>query len=92
MVTIQDIANHLGIAVSTVSKGLNNASDISDSTRQMVLDAAIELGYTPRKKRNLATPFEQKVCIIIENMDYMNKDTFTYDLVQGFQQCPLSNY
>lgn len=86
MVTIQDIANHLGIAVSTVSKGLNNASDISDSTRQMVLDAAIELGYTPRKKRNLATPFEQKVCIIIENMDYMNKDTFTYDLVQGFQQ------
>ena len=30
MVTIKDIANRLGISVSTVSKGLNGASDISD--------------------------------------------------------------
>jgi LacI family transcriptional regulator len=30
MATIKDIANKLGIAVSTVSKGLNGASDISE--------------------------------------------------------------
>ena len=30
---IKDIANRLGIAVSTVSKGLNGASDISDDMR-----------------------------------------------------------
>lgn len=51
MATIKDIADHLGIAVSTVSKGLNNASDISDETRQMVLDTAIELGYTPKERK-----------------------------------------
>ena len=30
MATIKDIANRLGVSVSTVSKGLNGASDISD--------------------------------------------------------------
>ena len=30
MATIKDIANRLGVSVSTVSKGLNGASDIRD--------------------------------------------------------------
>ena len=41
MATIKDIANRLGVSVSTVSKGLNGASDISDELRQMVLDTAV---------------------------------------------------
>ena len=45
MATIKDIANRLGVSVSTVSKGLNGASDISDELRQMVLDTAVEMGY-----------------------------------------------
>ena len=44
MVTIKDIANRLGISVSTVSKGINGASDISDELRQQVLDTAIDMG------------------------------------------------
>lgn len=89
MVTIKDIADHLGIAVSTVSKGLNNASDISDEMRSLVLDTAIALGYTPKKRKinNGATnQVERKVCIFIENMDYENRDEFGYDLIQGFKQ------
>jgi len=46
-VSIQDIAQHLGIAVSTVSKALNNYSDVSDATRQRVQEAAREMGYHP---------------------------------------------
>ncbi len=52
MVTIKDIANRIGIAVSTVSKGLNNASDISDEIKQLVLDTAIEMGYTSKKMKD----------------------------------------
>ena len=37
------VAERLGIAVSTVSKGLNGASDISEETRQLVLDTAVEM-------------------------------------------------
>ena len=35
LATIKDIANRLGVSVSTVSKGLNGASDISDELRQI---------------------------------------------------------
>lgn len=33
MVTITDIARRLGVAVSTVSKGLNGANDVSESNK-----------------------------------------------------------
>ena len=40
--TIKEIADRLGVSVSTVSKGLNGGKDISDSVRQQVLDMAVE--------------------------------------------------
>lgn len=87
MTTISDIAKHLNISVSTVSKGLNNASDISDETRQLVLDTAIAMGYMPKRKISLANNNnDRKVCIIINNTDYENKEEFSYDLIQGFKQ------
>ena len=45
--TIRDLARHLGLSVSAVSKALNGYSDISDETRQAVLNAANELDYHP---------------------------------------------
>ncbi len=55
MATIKDIANRLGVSVSTVSKGLNGASDISDELRQMVLDTAVEMGYSTKRSRKWKT-------------------------------------
>lgn len=46
-VTIVDLAKHLGISVATVSRALNDKSDISPLTRKAVLDAAVELDYKP---------------------------------------------
>ena len=86
MATIKDIANKLGIAISTVSKGLNGAHDISDETRQLVLDTAIEMGYSTKKMRN---PDKKKVCVFIENMDYENMDEFGYDIITGFKKVAL---
>jgi len=82
MVTIKDIANKLGISVSTVSKGLNNASDISDEMRQLVLDTAIEMGYTSKKMKAQVL---RKVCILIENMGYEIIDQFGYEIIVGFK-------
>lgn len=89
MANIKDIAKHLGIAVSTVSKGLNNATDISDETKEKVIAAAIELGYIPKHRKHIANQsnqYERKVCIFIEKMDYENREQFGYDLIQGFKQ------
>ena len=47
VVTINDIAQHLNLSVSTVSKALNDYKDVSDETKERVLKAAHELGYHP---------------------------------------------
>ena len=44
-VTIQDIADRLGMAKSTVSKALSGATDISEKTRERILGCASEMGY-----------------------------------------------
>lgn len=82
MPTIKDIANKLGVAVSTVSKGLNGASDISEDMRQLVLDTAVEMGYASKKIQKLG---KRKVCILIENMEYENIDQFGYEIIVGFK-------
>jgi LacI family transcriptional regulator len=46
-ITIKEIANRLGIAVSTVSRALHDAYDVSAETRQRVLALAEELDYKP---------------------------------------------
>ena len=44
-VTIQDIADALGISRNTVSKAINNSDGLADSTREKILQKAIEMGY-----------------------------------------------
>lgn len=83
MATIKDIAERLGISVSTVSKGLNGASDISESLRQEVLDTAVELGYITKQMRGKVP---RKLCIFVENMEYETPEQFGYDIILGFRQ------
>ncbi|MBR3359112.1 MAG: LacI family DNA-binding transcriptional regulator [Solobacterium sp.] len=44
-VTIQDIADALGISRNTVSKAINNSEGIADSTREKIIQKAVEMGY-----------------------------------------------
>ncbi|MBQ8490383.1 MAG: LacI family DNA-binding transcriptional regulator [Pseudobutyrivibrio sp.] len=44
-VTIQDIADALGVSRNTVSKAINNTGILADSTREKVLAKAVEMGY-----------------------------------------------
>lgn len=82
MTTISDIAARLGISKSTVSKALNNATDISVSMRKRVLETAAEMGYINKRISGM----EKKLCILIENMDYETPNQFGHDIVQGFRQ------
>ena len=58
MITIQELSQHCNVSVSTVSKALNGYSDISEKTRELIIQTANEMGYypnanarTPRQKR-----------------------------------------
>lgn len=45
--TIKDIAAKLGVSVSTVSRGLNNAPDVSQKTKDLIQQTAEALNYSP---------------------------------------------
>lgn len=45
--TIQDVADYLGVSISTVSRALNDKSDISPETKKAIKAAAKELDYQP---------------------------------------------
>lgn len=44
-VTIQDIANELGLSRNTVSKAMNNTGSISERTKNKIFQKATEMGY-----------------------------------------------
>ena len=46
-ITIQDIANALGISRNTVSKAINNSEGLAEGTREKILQKAVEMGYKP---------------------------------------------
>ena len=82
MVTINDIAAKLGISKGTVSKALNNATDVSDEMRKKILYTAVELGYVNKRQQKK----QKKLCILIENMDYDTPNQFGHDIILGFKQ------
>jgi LacI family transcriptional regulator len=46
-VTLRDLAEELGLSITTVSRALAGYSDVAASTRQRVRQAAQEMGYVP---------------------------------------------
>lgn len=86
MPTINDIAAKLGVSKSTVSKALNNASDVSEALKKRVLETAVEIGY---EKNRIRKNSSKKLCIIVENMDYENSMGFGYELIVGFKQLAI---
>ncbi|HFX17845.1 MAG TPA: LacI family transcriptional regulator [Flavobacteriales bacterium] len=46
-ITLKQIAQHLGVAVSTVSKALKNSNEISQETKDRILKYVNEVHYTP---------------------------------------------
>jgi len=47
MVSLKDISVKCGVSIATVSKALNNHSDISEATKDRILKVAREMGYYP---------------------------------------------
>ncbi len=47
MVSIKDVAKHAGVAISTVSKVLNNYPNVSEATKAKVNASIKELGFVP---------------------------------------------
>jgi LacI family transcriptional regulator len=69
-ITILDIANHLGIAPSTVSKALNNKSDINIETKNLIIKLATDLNYKPNHfAKSLSRGNSNTIGVIIPNLE-----------------------
>jgi len=69
-VTIYDIAEKTGYTASTISKALNNQSDISEATRLKVSEVARQMGYIPNQgAKALVTKKSWLIGVIYEEID-----------------------
>ena len=64
--TIKDVAERAGVSIATVSRALNDKSDVRGSTRERVREVAREVGYSPDPAaRSLAGQTTRLVAIIV---------------------------
>jgi len=68
--TLRDVARRAGVSVKTVSRVVNNQAEVSEDTRQRVLDAIAALGYRPSKlARGLVTQRTDTVGLILGDIN-----------------------
>lgn len=76
MASIKEVAKHAGVAISTVSKVLNNYPNVSEETKQKVNAAIEELGYVPNA---VAAALSSKKAGRIAVLIHLNDNTQAID-------------
>jgi len=70
--TLRDVSEASGVSEMTVSRVLRNRGDVSDATRERVLEAARNLGYVPNKIAGaLASQRVNLVGVVIPSLSNM---------------------
>lgn len=70
-VTLSDIARTLGLSAMTVSRAFTGSEQISESTKQAVLQCAKELGYVPNRwARSLVTRRSSIIGVLIPEISH----------------------
>lgn len=90
-VTIQDLANALGMSRNTVSKALNG-KHVPNKTRYAVISAAIEMGYKGYKlaAASEGSSLNQKRFLILSSRLLMNINYYIY-VLRGIEEA-LTDY
>ena len=84
MATLKDLSRTLGLSVTQVSRALNGHGDVSEATRQRVLDAAKQLKYQPNlTARRLVTGRSGIVGLVLSSMPDKSNDRQYMQIVGG---------
>lgn len=97
-VTIQDIADALGISRNTVSKAINNSDGLADATRERILQKAVEMGYKqfsyvsaltgnsvqPGESRQEPTGFQGEIALLTGR--FLSHSHFASVMLDNFQR------
>lgn len=89
-VTIEDIARHANVSISTVSRVLRNSSSVSSEKRDAVLYAVDKLDYRPNIfAQSLASGQSMTIGVITQNFGSPFYDGILLGILQGLE---LSDY
>ncbi|MFC0050470.1 LacI family DNA-binding transcriptional regulator [Rheinheimera tilapiae] len=70
MATIYDVSLRAGVSLATVSRVINKNNNVSDKTRQKVLEAMAELDYRPNTiAQSLASNVSNSVGVLVSQLD-----------------------
>jgi LacI family transcriptional regulator len=89
-ITVQDIADELGISRNTVSKALNNTGTLAEATKSKIIQKAIEMGYKQFAYVNNASsnssniPVNKEIALFTRSMP--NSSHFGSHLLSGFEE------
>jgi len=87
-ITVKELAQKLGVSISTVSKALNDSYEISDSTKQRVKKLAKEYNYKPNRLAvNLKSGKTRTIGVILPSI----KNFFFTDVLYGIEQVTNKN-
>ncbi len=68
-ITIVEIAKRCGVGVSTVSRAINNHSDINPETKKKIMDVIKETGYIPNNSaRNLKRTDAKCIAVLVKGI------------------------
>jgi len=84
--TVKDVSQAAGVSTATVSRVLAGFNEVSEETRQRVLEAAKALNYQPnRNARNLRKNTTSKIGVIISDI----QNPFFGSVVRGIEKITI---
>ncbi|MDT6985683.1 LacI family DNA-binding transcriptional regulator [Streptomyces lusitanus] len=88
MTTMADVARSAGVSIATVSHVLNGTRPVLPHTRQAVLDAVEELGYTPNTlARSLVTARTRSIGLAVSAIS----NPYFTEILQGVEAAALEH-
>lgn len=84
--TISQIAKELGVSKSTVSKALNDATDIAEETKKSILNYAAEHGYQIKTRHKTV----KRICVFYNQVSDQHRNDALQQIVSSFSTIALS--
>ena len=82
--TIRDVAKKAGVSITTVSKALNDYSDVNPETRQRIREIAEELNYVPNAAgRTMGGKADKVIGLLINDLKPTDPSGAVYGILSG---------
>ena len=83
-VTIKDIAKKVNRSITTVSRALNGYDDVSPKTKQLIVETAREMGYTPNTlAQRLQKQYTDTIGLVLPTFSPRFADPYFSELLAG---------